>query len=326
MPNPSSIHTKCQYWFTLNSRRIKQLKSPLMTPNNVRFKKAAPHFRSALEIGNIRYRAAAVVQTRIDLWIKTAALQLCRTRWTVQEPVDRGSRPNIGPPTRKLQYFSGLYCWLRQVSNVTSEVNFPTHRRLFGAVHESSPAFSRITWLWFWNGIIEMDNFCRAKFGQKPKETVNRLHDETWRRRQGGRKSSASHSPPASSGFYLLCVSGAGFEQNNGWWWRRLHREDSNAQTPVKITSLFLNLIWKQDVLLLSAATRASALKLAGSFVLELLRLCSISKNPTLAPEREPKIQWQVSSVDNGASSMKTHFSRTDAATWWQNIRKWHRF
>lgn len=38
------------------------------------------------------------------------------------------------------------------------------------------------------NWIIKMDNFCGANFPQKPKETMNRLHDENWRRSHGGRK------------------------------------------------------------------------------------------------------------------------------------------
>lgn len=57
------------------------------------------------------------------------------------------------------------------------------------------------------NWIIKIDNFCSANFPEKPKETMNRLHDENWRRSQGGRKSSVFYRPQASSGFYLLCVS-----------------------------------------------------------------------------------------------------------------------
>lgn len=64
-----------------------------------------------------------------------------------------------------------------------------------------------------------MDNSCSANFLQKPKETMNRLHDENCRRSQGGRACSVFYSPQASSGFHLLCVS---WLQGEEWM---IHRE-----------------------------------------------------------------------------------------------------
>lgn len=68
------------------------------------------------------------------------------------------------------------------------------------------------------NWIIKMDNSCSANFLQKPKETMNRLHDENCRRSQKA-ECSVFYSPQASSGFHLLCVR---WLQGEEWM---IHRE-----------------------------------------------------------------------------------------------------
>lgn len=67
------------------------------------------------------------------------------------------------------------------------------------------------------NWIIKMDNFCRANFLQKPKETMNRLHDENWRRSQGGRKCLQCF---IALRLCLVSISSvfAGFKERNGWY------------------------------------------------------------------------------------------------------------
>lgn len=90
-------------------------------------------------------------------------------------------------------------------------------RRVFSHIFQNN----MIPWLSLvLNWIIKMDNFCRANFLQEPKETMNKLHDENWRRSQGGRKCLQCF---IALRLRLVSISSvlAGFKEKNGWYRER---------------------------------------------------------------------------------------------------------
>lgn len=69
------------------------------------------------------------------------------------------------------------------------------------------------------NWIIKMDNSCSANFLQKPKETMNRLHDENCRRSQKAESVRCFTALRLRLGSISSVF--AGFKEKNGWYTER---------------------------------------------------------------------------------------------------------